>query len=62
MAQIPSSAAPLAAASAPREVRYSLRQLLAEVEAERLTGAFGQEKLGQKDIRQAFRAKKGRAS
>jgi hypothetical protein len=40
-----------------REVRYSLKQLLEEVAVERLSGAFGQEKLGQKDIRRAFKAK-----
>lgn len=43
--------------SAVREVRYSLQQLLEEVAAERLSGAFGQEKLGTADIRRVFKSK-----
>jgi len=41
----------------PRETRYSLKKMLVEVAAERLSGAFGQEKLGQKDIRRVFKAR-----
>jgi hypothetical protein len=41
-----------------REVRFSLSALLKEVARERLTGAFGAEKLHQKDIRTVFRPRK----
>ncbi len=50
---------PAPAATVLRETRYSLKELLAEVAAERRTGGFGQEKLRQKDIRRAFKAKGG---
>lgn len=40
-----------------REVRYNLRDLLAEVAIEQETGAFGMEKLQQKDIGKLFKAK-----
>jgi len=38
-------------------VRYSLRDLLGEVEDERKAGAFGAEKLRQADISQMFETK-----
>ncbi len=43
--------------SALNEVRYSLREMLVEVATERSSGAFGAEKLHQKDIRKMFRPK-----
>jgi hypothetical protein len=47
--------------AAPRwqkaEVRYSLRELLAEVVEERKAGPFGAEKLRQADINQLFEPK-----
>lgn len=46
-----------AAGSAPSEVRFSLKQMLAEVAVERQSGAFGQEKMDAADIRRAFKAK-----
>lgn len=42
-----------------REERFSLRELLREVDAERRTGAFGAEKLRQKDISKLFDANPG---
>jgi len=46
------------ASSSPRarltEVRFSLRELLAEVAEERASGALGAEKLHQRDIRKLF--------
>lgn len=46
-------------APAPRagltEVRFSLRELLAEVAAEHASGALGAEKLHQHDIQKLFR-------
>lgn len=53
----PAASTPPAAGSAPAEVRYSLKQMLAEVAAERQSGAFGQEKMDPADIRRAFKAK-----
>lgn len=51
-------ATPKSAASVPlREVRYSLKQMLAEIAVDRQSGAFGHEKLDQADIRRAFKAK-----
>lgn len=43
------------------EVKYSLRELLAEIEAERATSAFAMEKLDQQDIKKLFKAKAARA-
>jgi hypothetical protein len=43
--------------SALNEVRYSLREMLVEVAAERSSGALGAEKLHRKDIRKMFRTK-----
>lgn len=43
--------------SALNEVRYSLREMLVEVAAERSSGALGSEKLHRKDIRKMFRTK-----
>lgn len=40
-----------------REIRYSLRELLADVGEERITGAFGAENLRQADIHKVFAAK-----
>lgn len=40
-----------------REVRYNLSTMLEEVAQERMTGAFGTEKLRQADVRKLFRAK-----
>lgn len=39
-----------------REIRYSLREVLTDVADERLTGAFGAEKLRQADIHKVFNA------
>jgi hypothetical protein len=44
-------------APAAREVRFCLKDMLQEVAEERQTGAFGTEKLHQKDIRKLFRSK-----
>lgn|GEM_PF-5798192 len=38
-----------------REQRYSMRQMLREVDAERIDTALGQEKLEQADIAKLFR-------
>jgi hypothetical protein len=43
-----------------REVRFSLRTLVAEVTEERRRGSFGSEKLHQSDLRRIFK-RKGRA-
>ena len=48
-------AAPLPAIA---EVRYSLPQMLTELEAERAAGAFAMEKLGQAEIGKLFKARK----
>lgn len=40
------------------EVRYSLPQLLAELELERATGSFAMEKLDQKEIGNLFKARR----
>jgi len=40
-----------------QEERYSLRDMLAEVALESQDGAFGAQKLHQKDVRKVFRAK-----
>lgn len=40
------------------EVRYSLPELLAEIEAERGSAAFAMEKLDQNEIGKLFKAKK----
>jgi hypothetical protein len=39
------------------EVRYSLPQMLRELEVERATGSFAMEKLGQTEIGKLFKAK-----
>ncbi|CAM2860738.1 hypothetical protein [Rariglobus hedericola] len=51
-----------AAAAAPviNEVRYSLPDLLAELQLERTTGAFSQEKLHQVEIGKLFQNRKKR--
>lgn len=41
-----------------KEVRYSLRELQAEVALERKAGAFGQQKLHQAEIAKLFPAQK----
>jgi hypothetical protein len=44
-----------------REVRYSLRELMAEVESERVHSSIGQELMDQNEIRKLFaRKQKGR--
>jgi hypothetical protein len=43
-----------------REVRYSLPELLAELQLERTTGAFAQEKLHQMEIGKLFQNRKKR--
>ncbi len=43
--------------AALNEVRYSLKEMLVEVTAERQSGSLGTEKLHRKDIRKIFRAK-----
>ena len=44
-----------------REVRYSLRELMAEVESERINSSIGQELMDQKEIQKLFsRRQKGR--
>ncbi len=50
---------PLAARAelALNEVRYSLREMLAEVATERRSGALGAEKMHRKEIGQLFRRK-----
>jgi hypothetical protein len=52
------------ALSVNREVRFKLAQLLRDVAEERQSGAFGQEKVHQKEIQKIFRTKprKARAS
>ncbi|MCF7689743.1 MAG: hypothetical protein K9M98_03190 [Cephaloticoccus sp.] len=40
-----------------KEVRYSLREMLAEVALERESGAFGMEHVQSDDIRKAFATK-----
>jgi hypothetical protein len=50
-----------AAPSALREVKYSLAEILAEIQAERATSAFAMEKLDQQDIKKLFKAKATRA-
>ncbi|HSI07175.1 MAG: hypothetical protein ACAH89_11465 [Rariglobus sp.] len=52
------SASPAPAASAIVEVRYSLPDLLAELQLERTTGAFSQEKLHQVEIGKLFQNRK----
>jgi hypothetical protein len=44
-----------------REVKYSLTDLLAEIQTERATSAFAMEKLDQQDIKKLFKAKAPRA-
>jgi hypothetical protein len=55
----PVSPPKLAGKSALREIRYSLNELLLDVADERLTGAFGAEKLRQSDINKVFNGKTG---
>lgn len=43
-----------------REVRYSLPEMLAELQLERTTGAFSQEKLYQVEIGKLFQNRKKR--
>jgi hypothetical protein len=51
------TAAPKAAEKpAWRETRYSLRELLADVAEERMTGSFGAERLRQAEINKVFNA------
>lgn len=40
------------------EVRYSLPQMLQELEIERAAGSFAMEKLGQAEIRKMFKSRK----
>lgn len=42
------------------EVRYSLRELLVEIKAERASSTFAMEKLDQKEIAKIFKAKSTR--
>jgi hypothetical protein len=49
--------ATVAPSSPPREVRYSLRDLLVAVEEERKLGNFGTEKMRQSEVRQLFKQK-----
>lgn len=51
----PSSATNLPAVA---EVRYSLPQMLKELETERSAGAFAMEKLGQAEIAKLFKGRK----
>lgn len=46
--------APTAAVPGLNEVRFSLRELLVETEAEYQTGAFGQQKLHQEELSKLF--------
>jgi len=55
----PSTPAPAAPAMI-NEVRYSLPELLAELQLERTTGAFAQEKLHQIEIGKLFQNQKKR--
>lgn len=56
----PDQAAPPRPAAQVREVRYSLPELLAELELERNTGSFAMEKLDQKEIGKLFENKRKR--
>jgi hypothetical protein len=54
---------PIPAAAAPKpivltEVKYSLPEMLAELEAERGSASFAMEKLDQNEIGKLFKAKK----
>ena len=49
---------PASKASALAEVRYSLPELLAEIEAERGSASFAMEKLDQAEIGKLFKTKK----
>jgi hypothetical protein len=51
---------PPPAAGGLREVRFSLRGLLAEVADERRLGSFGAEKMHQAEVQRVFRKKKGK--
>jgi hypothetical protein len=51
-------AAPAAKSSALAEVRYSLPEMLAELEAERGSASFAMEKLDQSEIGKLFKSKK----
>ena len=51
---------PAASPTTFNEVRYSLPGLLAELQAERTTGAFSQEKLHQVEIGKFFQNRKKR--
>lgn len=53
----PGKPLPARGKSAMNEVRYSLREMMVEVAAERSSGALGAEKLHRKDIRKMFRSK-----
>ena len=44
------------------EVRYALPELLAELQVERTTGSFSQEKLHQMEIGKLFKNKKKRSA
>jgi hypothetical protein len=52
------SSPPSAPATGIVEVRYSLPELLAELQLERTTGAFSQEKLHQVEIGKLFQNRK----
>ncbi|HEU5079894.1 MAG TPA: hypothetical protein VFT72_11830 [Opitutaceae bacterium] len=44
----------------PTAVRYSLQELLAEIDQEKVSGAFGMEKLQQSEIEKVFKAQSPR--
>ena len=54
----PPSEKPASKAGALAEVRYSLPDLLAEIEAERGSASFAMEKLDQAEIGKLFKVKK----
>jgi hypothetical protein len=59
----PKSPPPAAPANAPKstmlaEVRYSLPEMLAEIDAERGSASFAMEKLDQTEIGKLFKSKK----
>jgi len=54
----PAEAAPAAKAAVLMEVRYSLPEMLAELDAERGSASFAMEKLDQSEIGKLFKSKK----
>ncbi|MDP0500431.1 MAG: hypothetical protein Q7P63_10055 [Verrucomicrobiota bacterium JB022] len=55
MSADPDPSLPAPSTTPLREVRYSLRRMLEQVDAERIDTAIGQEKLEQGDISKLFR-------